>query len=347
MAYTTIDKPTDYFNTKLWNGNSVNNTAITGVGFAPDFVWGKQRTSTENHQLLDVIRGANNCLFSNLNNAAVQDSNILNSFDSDGFTLGNQDQLNDTGDTYVGWSWKANGAGSANTDGSINTVKTSANTTSGFSISKFVGSGGAATVGHGLGVAPKVIIVKYLGGEANWGVYHQSLGNTGALFLDLTGTVGSSGDYWNSTSPTSTVFSVNTFSGFNYNGGNMIAYCFAEKKGFSKFGSFVGNGEPIGDAPFIYTGFKPAWVMIKSSSYAESWSITDNRRLGYNGDSAFLKADSSQAEATDLVNPNLLSNGFSLQTNDNVYNKNGQTYIYMAFAESPFVTSTGIPSTAG
>tara|TARA_R110000824_G_scaffold75719_1_gene191974 strand:+ start:1352 stop:2395 length:1044 start_codon:yes stop_codon:yes gene_type:complete len=347
MAYTTIDKSTDYFNTKLWNGNS-STQAISGIGFAPDWVWGKQRTGTENHQVLDIIRGANNILSTNADTGNVADSQILNSFDSDGFTLGNQNQLNDTGATYVGWSWKANGAGSANTDGSINTVKTSANTTSGFSISKFVGSGGAATVGHGLGVAPKVIIIKYLGGEANWGVYHQSLGNTGALFLDLTGTVGNSGDYWNSTSPTSTVFSVNTFSGFNYNGGNMIAYCFAEKKGFSKFGSFLGNGEPIGDAPFIYTGFKPAWVMIKSSSYGgQHWAITDNKRLGYNGDSAWLKADSNGAELTNLVNPNLLSNGFSLQNNNDIYNKNGQSYIYMAFAESPFVTSTGIPTTAG
>ena len=347
MAYTNIDDPTIYFNTKLTSGNS-STQAITGLGFQPDWIWGKQRTGTQVHQLLDAIRGANNVLVSSDTAANLADSNILNSFDTDGFTLGSQDQLNDTGATYVGWSWKANGAGSANTDGSINTVKTSANTTSGFSISKFVGSGGAATVGHGLGVAPKVIIIKYLGGEANWGVYHQSLGNTGALFLDLTGTVGNSGDYWNSTSPTSTVFSVNTFSGFNYNGGNMIAYCFAEKKGFSKFGSFLGNGEPIGDAPFIYTGFKPAWVMIKSSSYGgQHWAITDNKRLGYNGDSAWLKADSNGAELTNLVNPNLLSNGFSLQNNNDIYNKNGQSYIYMAFAESPFVTSTGIPTTAG
>ena len=346
MAYTTIDKSTDYFNTKLWTGTGAEN-AITGVGFQPDWVWIKNRTAAENHKLYDAARGATKNIYSNLDNVEGTDAQSLKSFNSDGFTLGTETAVNANGQNIVGWNWKANGQGSSNTDGSINTTYTSANTTSGFSIVTYTGTGSNATIGHGLGAVPKMIIVKNLTNANAWSVYHASLGATKYLALNETDVAGTASDRWQDTTPTSSLFYIGT----NDNQGgsyNYVAYCFAEKQGFSKFGSYVGNGEPIGDAPFIYTGFKPAFVLLKSSTYVENWIMTDNKRLGYNGSAANFRANTSNAEITDSgINPDLLSNGFSLQNNDDSYNKNGQSYIYMAFAESPFVTSTGVPSTAG
>ena len=346
MAYTTIDKSTDYFNTKLWTGTGAEN-AITGVGFQPDWVWIKNRTAAENHKLYDAARGATKNIYSNLDNVEGTDAQSLKSFNSDGFTLGTETAVNANGQNIVGWNWKANGQGSSNTEGSINTTYTSANTTSGFSIVTYTGTGSNATIGHGLGAVPKMIIVKNLTNANAWSVYHASLGATKYLALNETDVAGTASDRWQDTTPTSSLFYIGT----NDNQGgsyNYVAYCFAEKQGFSKFGSYVGNGEPIGDAPFIYTGFKPAFVLLKSSTYVENWIMTDNKRLGYNGSAANFRANTSNAEITDSgVNPDLLSNGFSLQNNDDSYNKNGQSYIYMAFAESPFVTSTGVPSTAG
>ena len=344
MAYTTINKSTDYFNTKLWNGNS-STQAITGVGFQPDFVWLKQRTGTQRHQLLDAIRGANVILKSDGADASGADTDILNSFDSDGYTLGYQDQSNDTGATYVGWNWKANGQGSSNTDGSINTTYTSANTTSGFSIVKYTGTGSNATVGHGLGAVPKMIIIKCLQQTHWWFVYHSAVGNTKKLNLNTTNDSGSaSANYWNNTTPTSSVFSVGTETGVNQSGQDYIAYCFAEKKGFSKFGSYTGNGNA--DGAFIYTGFKPAFVMYKNSSVAGGhWQIYDNKRLGYNSANKVLRANLTNAEADDEID--IVSNGFKCRaTNDNNNNHNGVTYIYMAFAEAPLVGSNNVPATA-
>ena len=343
MSYTTVNKSTDYFNTKLWNGNS-STQAITGVGFSPDLVWGKQRTSTENHQLLDVIRGANNILVSNNDTGNTPDTNILNSFDSDGFTLGNQNQLNDTGATYVGWNWKANGAGSANTDGTINTAYTSANTTSGFSISKFVGTGSNATVGHGLGVAPKMVIVKSLS-SGNWSVYHGSLGGTKAMFLDLTGTVATHIDYWNNTDPTSSVFSIGTSSNMNHNGQDMIAYCFADVQGFSKAGSYTGNGNANGT--FVYTGFKPAWIMTRATDIGggTDWYVFDNKRPAYNLTNLELQPNNSGIESSD-IQLDILSNGFKPRGSQGGHNGNGNNYIYLAFAEAPLVGTNNVPATA-
>ena len=349
MAYTTINKSTDYFNTKLYTGTGSSN-AVTGVGFQPDWTWIKERAGAADHFLFDAVRGVTNSIRSDQGSATYTNAQLLTAFGTDGFTVGTDGNVNGNGSTFAAWNWKANGQGSSNTDGSINTTYTSVNTTSGFSISTYTGTGSNATVGHGLGVAPSVMIVKNLTNANSWSVYHKGL-NGGVtpqnyfLHLNETDTAAANASTWNNTAPTSSVFSIGTN---NNTGGsyNYVAYCFAEKQGFSKFGSYVGNGEPGNDAPFIYTGFKPAFVLLKSSTYAESWSITDNRRLGYNGSSAFLKADASQAEATDLPNPEFLSNGFKLQTNDNVYNKNTQSYIYMAFAEAPLVATNGQPATA-
>ena len=346
MAYTTVNKALDYFNTKLYTGNNASSKAITGVGFKPDFTWLKGRNIAESHRLYDAVRGASNYVTSNATGA--QSSSIpLTSFNSDGFTIGTNDDSVNGSYNYASWNWKANGQGSSNTDGTINSTYTSASTTSGFSIVKYTGTGSNATVGHGLGVAPKMMMVKKTSGTSSWRVYTSMTGNTSQMSLNTTDAADSGNtSMWNSTTPTSSVFSIGTHGDVNGSSATYIAYCFAEKQGFSKLGSYIGNGEPGTNAPFIYTGFKPAFVFLKSSTYAESWSITDNRRLGYNGSSAFVKADASQSEATDLPNPDFLSNGFKLKTNDNVYNKNTQTYIFMAFAEAPLVGTNNVPANA-
>ena len=236
MAYSTISKPGLHFNTKLYTGTGSSN-AITGVGFQPDWVWIKNRSASEEHRIHDAVRGANKLLRSNGNYAEATTTQDVMSFDSDGFTVGTETAVNASGQNIVAWNWKANGAGSANTDGTINTTATSVNTTAGFSISKYTGTGSAATIGHGLGAVPKMIIVKSLTTTADWRVQHGSLGATKALDLNGTGLANTQAGNWNNTEPTNSVFSVGTFGATNTNGGTHIAFCFAEKRGYSRFGS--------------------------------------------------------------------------------------------------------------
>ena len=340
MAYTTIKKPSDYFNTKLYTGNQSTNV-ITGVGFQPDLVWIKNRGFTDKHWLNDAVRGSTKGLHSNLTNAESTASNSITSFDSDGFTLGNLAETNGNQNNNVAWNWLGANGTASNTDGSI-TSTVSANTTSGFSIVSYTGTGANATVGHGLGVAPSMIINKCRSAGQNWATYHASLGGTKALFLDGTGAAATSSSYFNNTDPTSSVFSVGNSGDTNLSSGTHISYCFAEKQGFSKFGSYTGNGNA--DGPFIYTGFKPAFVMIKSSSQAETnWVIVDNKREGYNPDNDRLFPDSNQVESTsDVID--LLSNGFKLISGAGSSNGPSYTHIYMAFAEEPLVGDN--PATA-
>ena len=340
MAYTNIDDPTIYFNTKLTNGNS-STQAITGLGFQPDWIWGKQRTGTQKHQLLDAIRGANNILVSSDTAANLADSNILNSFDVDGFTLGSQDQLNDTGATYAFWCWKANGTGSANTDGSINTTKTSASTTSGFSICQYTGTGSAATVGHGLGATPEWLIIKSSSGTEQWVIGNQASGFTKNLHF-LTAGLNTSTSIFNDTAPTSSLFTVGTNSGTNGSSQTYMAYCFAPKRGFSSMGSYLGNGNA--DGTFVHTGFKPAFVLIKSTSSGRDWLLGDNKRLGYNGGNKASIPNGNNAE--EALALDYTSSGFKLRTTGNP-NVSGETFIFMAFAAAPFVNSSGVPVTAG
>ncbi len=342
MAYTTINKSTDYFNTKLWTGNGSTQN-ITGVNHTPDFVWIKKRTDADGARIFDTIRGATKAIFTNSTSAETTVTSELSAFDSDGYTLGASDAVNGNTKQYVGWNWKANGTGSANTDGSINST-VSVNTTAGFSIVSYTGTGANATVGHGLGVAPSMIITKSTGAVTGWGVYHQSLGNTDALFLNETTATGASSVYWNNTSPTSSVFSVGSASAMNNTNG-MIAYCFAEKTGYSKFGSYTGNGS-ASSGPFIYTGFKPAFVMIKKTDNTGSWEMFDAKREGFNPQVHGLYANLNNAEdnTDDLLD--LLSNGFKLYHDGGGLNTSGGTYIYMAFAEAPLVGSNNIPATA-
>ena len=345
MAYTTINKSSLHFNTKLWTGTGSEN-AITGVGFQPDWVWIKERNNTTSHRSFDVLRGATYEVFPDLNDGHSADAQSLKSFDSDGFTLGTDGATNGSSDTYVAWNWKAGGSGSANSNGSVAST-VSANTTAGFSIVKFSYPGsGNFTVGHGLGVAPKMFILKGLG-TANWQVYHESLGNTNNTQMNYTNAKTSAANWWGSTSPTSTVFTVGA--DLIESGQDGIAYCFAEKKGFSKFGSYKGNAS--GEGTFIYTGFKPAFLLIKNADASSTdWYMYDNKRGGPlatiygNVNKYFVKANSSAAESNESLD--MLSNGFKMRITNNFLNGSGNQMIYMAFAEAPLVSTENIPCTA-
>ena len=347
MAYSTISKPTDYFNTKLYTGTGSSN-AITGIGFQPDFVWIKKRNGTTQHALFDALRGTGKYLESSSTAPDQTDNNSLSAFGTDGFTVISKNSVNTNGDTYVSWNWKgANSSGTSNSDGSI-TSTVSANTTAGFSIVKYTGTGSNATVGHGLGASPKMIIFKdTTNNNTNWAIYHKSIGNDYRLTLnDNTARQGTNANYYQSTDPTSSVFYVGSNTRANASGAVTIAYCFAEKTGYSKFGSYTGNGNA--DGAFVYTGFKPAWVLVKKTSEAREWMIWDNKRDSFNVSKAVLHPDNTAAEdsSTSYEMIDILSNGFKLRQSDTDTNQSGGTYIFMAFAENPFVNSNGVPTNA-
>ena len=342
MAFTTINKSTDYFNTKLYTGNGSSQT-ITGLNFEPSWVWIKSRSNAEGHGLFDVLRGVTNRIQSNTLNAESSLAGSLQSFDSDGFTVGNDVGANGNGQTFVSWNWKANGQGSSNTDGSINTTYTSANTTSGFSISTYTGTGANATIGHGLGVAPQVVIYKRTNTTGNWFMYNKNIGNTKYLNLDATSAVQTYNVFQN-TDPSSTLLYVSGDSGANASGSTYVAYCFAEKQGYSKFGSYTGNGST--DGTFVYTGFKPAWIMVKEAGVG-NWIIKDSKIPAYNQNDVFIKANTSDAESTNaILGMDLLSNGFKVRASAGDMNGDGTEIFYMAFAEAPLVGSNNVPATA-
>ena len=341
MAYTDIDKSDDYFNTVLYTGNG-GTQSITGVNFKPDFVWLKNRSSgAYYHQAYDINRGATERLHPNSTDSEATLSNGLTSFNSDGFSVGSDGGVNNNSNNFVAWNWLGSNTTASNTDGDIAST-VSVNTTSGFSVVTYDGpasGSGNKTIGHGLGVAPSVIMVKSLNFNYNWDVYHKSLGYNASLILNLDNST-RSGAF--GAEPTSTVYTATKTYTWDTNI-DYVAYCFAEIKGFSKFGSYAGNGSSEG--PFVYTGFKPAYVMQKASTRSGSWAIYDNSRNPFNGAGKRLFADNSNAESDGEVT-DLLSNGFKLRNTGSGQNENGQTYVYMAFAENPFVTSTGIPGTA-
>ena len=338
MAYTDIDKPSDYFNTVTYTASG-SGQSVTGVNFQPDLVWLKIRNTTGSHYLNDSVRGVQKSIYSNETDAETSD-NYLTSFDSDGFSLGSGNYTSPN--TIVGWNWLASNTTASNTDGSI-TSTVSANTTSGFSIATYTGNGtGSATIGHGLGSAPKFVIIKNRGraGES-WQTWFDNdkrlnLNSTSVSFI--------------STHPISTSSTVVTTpstadAGWNTNNDTYVMYSFAEKKGFSKFGSYTGNGST--DGVFCYNGMKPAFIMIKSSSLAESWFMYDVKRSTFNVVDRYLMANASNVEETSTSNYiDILSNGFKVRSLDSRVNSSGNTYIYMAFSENPFVTSGGIPTTA-
>ena len=341
MAYTTIDKPSDYFNTKLYTGNA-GTQSISGIGFRPDWIWTKGRSGARGHTLVDVIRGATKTLETATQTGEETHSNSITSIDSDGFSLGNRNQGNANSETFVAWNWLAANGTASNENGSI-TSTVSANQTSGFSIVSWTGNGSAATIGHGLGSAPKVVIIKSRDSSTAWFLGHESLGWT--KYMTLENANGENTDViWNNTAPTSSVFSVGGYSSTNGSGVKFIAYCFADTGNkFFKAGSYTGNGNA--DGTFVYLGFKPAWVLVKNTSGSgDNWILVDNKRLGYNPDNRLLFPNASNADYTDN-NLDLLSNGFKARVSYDP-NGSGNTMIYMAFAENPFVTSSGVPACA-
>ena len=345
MAYTTINKSSDYFNTKLYTGNG-GTQSITGVGFQPDLVYTTSRSNAYNNGMFDNVRGVNKLLNSNTTNAEASISTGISSFDSDGFTFSG-DAYNTSGYTFVGWNWKANGSGSANTVGSISST-VSANTTSGFSIVTFTGTGSAATVGHGLGAIPKMIIIKSLsGGTSDWIVYHNSIGNGKALKLNSTVSPSADAGYFNSTTPTSTVFSLGVDGFSNGSGQPMIAYCFSDVQGYSKCGSYKGNGND--DGTFVYTGFKPAFFMVKRTDLGSNWTLFDNKRANsFNEITACLEPNTSNAEQNNNTynDVDFVSNGIKIREGNGDLNNNGSIIIYMAFAEAPLVGTNGVTAKA-
>jgi len=338
MAYTTINKSTDYFNTTLWTGDGNSTQNITGTGFNADWIWLKGRSGAGDHQLYDKVRGVQKMIISNGTNAESTNSIGLQTFGSDGFTMGSD--MTGNGSTFVSWNWLANGAGSSNTEGDI-TATVSANTTSGFSIIKFTSAGSVSqTYGHGLNGTPKLWIIKDTSQSSNnWQVYYNG---TDRLKLDTTEATSTTAAYLMSANATTITTPSNSDSAWgNGNGINYITYAFQEIKGFSKIGQYTGNGNT--DGAFVYTGFKPAFVLHKRTDNTSDWDLFDNKRVGYNVDNRILAPNTNAAEVT-ATKIDLLSNGFKLRTSTGG-NYSG-TYIYMAFAEAPLVGSNNVPATA-
>jgi hypothetical protein len=349
MAYTTIDDPSAHFQTKLYTGNG-STQSITNDGnsdLQPDLVWTKARSDTSHHTNVDSSRGAGKQIYPNL---AYQEETVsgVSAFLTDGFTLGSNGTANADGVTHVAWQWKANGGTTAsNTDGSI-TSTVQANQDAGFSIVTYTGNGSASTIGHGLGVVPAMIIVKCRNaGSTNWTIYHKNSNATPQNYiLEFNENAAADNDRFNDTAPTSSVFSVNAGSSpVNENSNTYVAYCFAEKQGYSKFGKYVGNGSNT-NGTFIYTGFRPAFIIAKrTDEAAHNWFMWDTKRSPFNLVQAVLYPNATSSEST-LFEINILSNGFKHYNNYGSTNTSGASYIFMAFAENPFVTSTGIPTTA-
>jgi len=332
MAYTDIDDPSAFFQTKIYTGNGANNRALTFDGnsdLQPNWLWIKNRSESQSHALFDSVRGATKRLGSNSTGAESTENTNLDSFDSNGFTVDSELIVNGNADNMVAWGWKESA-------------------TAGFDIVAYTGNAtGGRTVAHSLSAVPAMMIVKNRAASIKWAVYHKN--NTAApetdhLKLNSTDPTEDDDSTWNDTAPTSSVFSLGGSTSTNGDGTAYIAYLFADVQGFSKMGSYVGNGNA--DGTFVYTGFKPAMVICKKSSASgTNWGIIDNKRAkSFNQISAMLNPNSTGSEGANN-NCDFVSNGFKWRTNDGNSNASA-TYIYMAFAENPFVTSTGVPATA-
>jgi hypothetical protein len=353
MAYTTIDDPSAHFQTKIWTGTGSSN-ALTNDGnsdLQPDLLWIKNHDETENHLLFDSTRGVTLKLYVDVSNPENSSSsgNFLSAFGSDGFTVVSDTAANGTDDGMVAYQWKANGGTrTTNTENGNNPAGGyQANTTAGFSIVDYVGTGAAGTMAHGLGAVPHLMIARNREGYANWLVYHHkntSAPETDYLLLDTNAATADDATYWNDTAPTSSVFTINDSDYVNKDADEHIAYLWTEIQGYSKFGSYIGNGNA--DGPFVYTGFKPAWFLMKPT-IEENWRMYDNKRDPYNVMQRQLFPASTGADAPSSArNIDFLSNGFKIRASHAGINQDGITNVYMAFAEAPFVTSGGVPCTA-
>jgi hypothetical protein len=352
MPYATIDKGSSYFNTVTYTGDgTTNQTRAITFGFKPDWAWFKARDAGQSHIWVDSVRGGTKYLVSESTNAEGT-LGVAQLFTSTGMTISNDagaNSLNSSGSTKVSWGWLGSNTTASNTSGSI-TSTVSANTTSGFSIVSYTGNGSSgATVGHGLGVAPKMVILKVRNTTGQWRVGHISASSnfSEVLNLNLTNAKGLANSIFNSTAPTSTVFTLGNEGDANGSGNTFVAYCFADVKGYSKFGSYTGNGSA--DGTFIYTGFKPAFVMWKRTDTTEDWVILDTARDIFNVSGLYLLANTADAQADRRSSGgyiDIVSNGFKCRDTSAKVNASGGTYIYMAFAQNPFVSSKGLPCTA-
>jgi hypothetical protein len=327
MAYTTINKSTDYFNTKLYTGTGSTQT-LTGIGFNADLIWLKNRTdSSTSHVLTDSVRTNAKYLKSDSVDSEGTYTFVSNR-GSDGYDVASHSWSGASSKNYVAWNW----------------LKSA---TAGFDIVSYTGNSSARTISHNCGAIPKMMLIKKRSDSDNWSVYHQGTGAGNYLILNTTSGSGASSTMWNNTTPTASVFSLGNKGEVNANGQTFIAYLFAEIPGYSKFGTYTGNGNA--DGTFVYTGFKPAWLLIKrSDGGTDNWNLYDNKRLGYNTNYSFLIPNESNAEntTTSTANLDILSNGFKIRGSTGHTNTSGGTYIYMAFAESPFVNSNGVPNNA-
>lgn len=346
MAYISF-QPSDFFNSVLYTGNG-GTQSITGTGFQPDWLWIKSRTTTDYHGIFDSNRGSTKRLFANVNDAESTQTAGVTSFDSDGFSLGSNLGQNRNSANFVAWNWLANGGTtSSNTDGTI-TSTVQANTTSGFSIVTYTGTGANATVGHGLGVKPKFIIIKQRTGTVqDWAVFHDSMGATQNLKLNTNDAALTSSTVFQDTNPTTSVFSIGTNARVNQSGSDMVAYCFAETKGFSRFGakSYTGNGNA--DGPFVYTGFRPAFLLGKRIDGAgNEWFMFDSKISPSNAVDTYLFASTDSAESGGTDRVDFLSNGFKWRNSAQAWNGSGNSYVFIAFAEFPLIGSNGQVGTA-
>ena len=345
MAYAIIDDPEKHFNTKTYTGNLLQHPVV-GLNHQPDFLWFKNRDSTNSHNIIDTTRGTDKKLEGpDRTNAEGDTTTRLDSFDTDGFTVETDPSVNGSNNEIVVWSWKANG-GSRTTfaeSGDNPGGGHQANTTAGISIVDYTGTGSAGTVQHGLGVIPEMIIFKDRSEASAWVIYHEAIGNGAFLKLDTNAAKANESSNFNNTSPTSSVFTVGTSTNVNKDANNYMAYCFTSVQGFSKIGSYKGNGNA--DGAFVYTGFKPSFIMFKATAGTENWGIFDNRRNTQQGNPrdiyllpSVANADSSESDSVDF-----LSNGFKWKIDSGFRNDDGVEFVYMAFAESPFVNSNATP----
>ena len=353
MAYSSIAKPTDYFNTVTYSGNGSNDHTITGVGFNADFVWIKARSGSDDHRLFNQVAGINKYLETNNTNAEVTDAILTTN--SDGYVLTNAGEVNSGTTTYAGWNWLAGGGTTTNPSGGTITTTASVNTTAGFSVFTYTGNGSAAHIAHGLGVAPTLVIIKGRSNTDNWFVKHPSLASNQYVYINSTGATASGSNVWSNTNPDATKIYIGTDAGVNGNSETYVCYAFAEKKGYSKFGSYTGNGST--DGTFVYTGFRPAFVINKrtDSSTGGSWILQDNTRGAnvINPVDLSFSPTNNQGESDwgDTFDCDYLSNGFKwrMDGTGGYNNTSGATYIYLAFAEHPFVgndSGTAVPVVA-
>ena len=350
MAYTTIDDPSAHFHIQLYTGDGASTNAITNDAnagdFQPDWIWIKRRDGADNHHVFDTSRGITKELNTNGTGSEGSGTNLVKSSDTDGFTLGDNGGVNGSSETYVAWQWIANGGSTTTNDASATSVGDidsvyQANTTAGFSIVTYTHTGNDDRVAHGLGATPKVVIIKERGGSGSWYyVTTQVDGSLEYLLLETENTKASLGY---------SVHTSTTFPSLQFdNNDTAVAYCFAEIQGYSKFGSYKGNGSANG--AFVYTGFTPAWVMVKRTDSANHWAILDSSRTDSSGNNSidrWIRANTNAAEVDGQgIDFDFVSNGFKLRSADNITNNGSGSYIYMAFAKHPFVSSEGVPVTA-